>query len=75
MKQFFDDHGTVLLLYSLVLAAAGATFYLGLEHPNNDVVFNWAAGFTTGAFSGLTVAMKVGGNGVSGPKSGGGATP
>jgi len=57
--SFFEAHGTVVLLYSLVIGGAAATFWLGLRHPENAKVFEWATGFCTGAFSALTLAMRV----------------
>ena len=60
--SFLEQHGTVVLLYSLVLLAGAGTFYLGLRHPENAKVFEWAAGFCGGAFSALTLAMRVTGS-------------
>ena len=68
MSDFLERHGTVLLLYSLVLMAFGTTVVLGYKmHMDVEKLFAFGAGFTGGAFSGLTVAMKVAGNGASKP--------
>ena len=68
MSGFLEKHGTVLLLYSLVVAAFATTVVVGMKaHVDVEKLFTFVAGFTGGAFSGLTVAMKVGGNGPTAP--------
>jgi hypothetical protein len=60
MSDFFEKHGTVILLYSLVLLAFGTTIVVGWKMGMEvKEVFAFAAGFTGGAFAGLTVAMRV----------------
>lgn len=66
MLDLLERHGTVILLYSLVLLAFGVTVAVGLHAKvDPEKLFAFAAGFTGGAFAGLTVAMKVAGNGAS----------
>lgn len=60
MGAFFDKHGTVILLYSLVLLAFATAVAVGLyAKVEPKEVFAFAAGFASGAFAGLTVAMRV----------------
>jgi len=61
--SFLEQHGTVVLLYSLVLLGLGATFYLGLKTKiDAEKVFAYFSGFGSGAFSALALAMRVNGN-------------
>ena len=67
MSDFLERHGTVVLLYSLVLLGLGLTVAIGLKaHVDPEKLFAWIAGFTMGAFSGLMIAMKAT-NGPSAP--------
>lgn len=64
MAEFWEKHGTVLLLYSLVVGAFVGTIFMAF-HAKVDAekIFDYGAGFTSGAFGGLTLAMRVTGMG------------
>ena len=58
--NFLEQHGTVVLLYSLVLICLGLSFYLGLKTGmDKDKVFAYFSGFGSGAFASLALAMRV----------------
>lgn len=60
--NFLEQHGTVVLLYSLVIIGMAATFYLGMRTKiDPEKVFAYFSGFGSGAFSALALAMRVNG--------------
>ena len=60
MSDFLERHGTVLLLYTLLVAMLGMTMYLGIRaHVDGEKLFIWSSGFAGGVWSGLTLAMRV----------------
>lgn len=60
MSDFLERHGAVVILAGILVMGFAATVAIGVaRHVEADKLFAWVSGFTMGAFSGLTVALKV----------------